>query len=60
METSFEDVLRDLRYRDENDSRRAAAPLRAAEDAVRLDTTGNTLEQSETLLCEMIRERFGL
>ena len=60
VETTLEEVLRDIRYRDENDSRRAAAPLKAAEDAVVLDTTGNTLEQSVALLCSMIEERFGL
>ena len=35
----FEEVLREMEQRDKNDTSRAAAPLRAAEDAVRLDTT---------------------
>ncbi len=46
VETTVEDVLRDINYRDMNDSTRAAAPLRPAEGAVILDTTGNTLEES--------------
>lgn len=60
VETSFDDVLRDIEYRDKNDSSRAAAPLKEAEDAVRLDTTGNTLQQSIDLLNSIIEEKFGL
>lgn len=37
--TLFETVLEDIRRRDERDSQRASAPLKAADDAVRLDTT---------------------
>ena len=47
---TYDDVLRDMKERDYNDSHRAAAPLRPAEDAICLDTTGNTLEESVTLL----------
>ena len=39
----YETVLRDMIRRDEQDSSRAAAPLRQAEDAVAVDTTGNSL-----------------
>ena len=35
----YETVLADIRRRDERDSTRSAAPLRQAEDAIRLDTT---------------------
>jgi cytidylate kinase len=54
VDTTFEDVLRDMKERDYNDSHRAAAPLKAAEDAILLDTSGNTLEQSVALLKETI------
>ncbi len=60
VETSFDDVLRDIRYRDENDSNRAAAPLRAAEDAVLLDTTELTLEESIQAMLALVKERFAL
>ena len=60
VETCFEDVLRDIQYRDENDSSRAAAPLRAAEDAVKLDTTGNSFEESLELISGLVKERFAL
>lgn len=60
VETTYEDVLRDIVYRDTNDSSRAAAPLKAADDAVVLNTTGNTLPQSRELIYSVVKERFGL
>ena len=41
----FAEVLADMRRRDQVDSQRATAPLRAAEDAIVLDTTGLSLEE---------------
>lgn len=58
VNTTFEDVLKDITYRDTNDSSRAYAPLKPADDAVHLDTTGNSLEQSFNIICSMIRERL--
>lgn len=56
-EADFDSVLRDLSRRDLNDSTRAAAPLRAAEDAVLLDTSSMTLAQSVDALCALIQRR---
>ena len=56
--TTYEDVLADMKERDYNDSHRAAAPLRPAEDAVMVDTSGNTLEQSVALLKSLVEERL--
>lgn len=50
----YEDVLRDVRKRDENDATRATAPLRRAEDAVVVDTTGFAFEESLALLRQTI------
>ena len=55
----FEEVLRDIQQRDYNDSNRAAAPLKQAEDAVLLDTTELTFAQSEEALLAIVRERTG-
>ena len=60
VEANFEEVLRDIRYRDEQDSGRAAAPLKAAEDAVPVDTTAIDFDESFRLLCSIIREHLGL
>ena len=56
IETDPEEVRRDIAYRDQQDTRRAAAPLRPAEDAVFLDTSELSLEQSVEALCGLIRE----
>ncbi len=58
VEVDYEDVLRDIRYRDEQDSSRAAAPLKPAEDSVLVDTTEIDFEQSAALLSRIIRERL--
>ena len=60
IRANFEDVLKDIEYRDKQDSSRAAAPMKAAEDAVILDTTNLNLEESYRLLCRTIREKLGL
>ncbi len=56
---SYEKVLEDMRARDKQDSSRSVAPLAAAEDAIKVDTTGNTLEQSVELLKNIIKERLN-
>lgn len=60
VDTRFDDVLRDIRYRDQQDSERAAAPLRPAEDAVHVDTTKIDFKESFQLLSRVITERLGL
>ena len=60
VKANFEDVFRDIEYRDKQDSTRAAAPLKAAEDAVILDTTNLNLEESYRLLCRTIEEKLGV
>ena len=54
---SYEKVLEEMRQRDFNDSHRAAAPLKQAEDAVLLDTTELDFQQSEEAILRIIRER---
>lgn len=54
----FEQVLKEMEYRDEQDSSRAVAPLKMAEDAVLVDTSKLTLEESIERVMEMIRERL--
>ena len=55
----FDTVLADVKKRDEQDSTRAIAPLVQAPDAVLVDTTGNTLEQSVNRMLTVIRERLS-
>lgn len=58
QQAEYETVLKDLEERDRNDSTRTAAPLRQAENAILVDTTGNTLEQSFELLLKTVKERL--
>ena len=54
----FEDVLKDIKQRDYNDSTRKIAPLKPADDAKIVDTTGETLEQSVSRLYSIIKEQL--
>jgi len=56
MDVSYESVLNDMIERDKRDSERAAAPLKPADDAVLVDTTGNTLEQSVAIIQSIVEE----
>jgi len=60
IHTTVEEVARDMALRDKNDSERAACPLKAADDAVFLDTTDMGFDESFNALCELISGRFGL
>lgn len=53
---SLEQVLTDMIERDKRDTLRAAAPLKAAEDAILLDTSELTLEESISALCALIEK----
>ena len=50
-----EEVIRDLRARDERDRNRADSPLKPAPDAVLLDSTDMTLEEACQAAAEAIR-----
>lgn len=56
----YEQVLEEMRQRDYNDTHRSTAPLRAAEDAVIVDTSDLDFQQSKEKLLEIIREKVGL
>lgn len=53
----YDEVLADLRRRDEADSTRAAAPLRAAEDAVVIDSTCDYIEAVIDRIANLAEER---
>lgn len=57
VECDFDEVKRDMQYRDKNDSEREIAPLKPAEDSVYVDTTGNSLEESVKIIMDIINER---
>lgn len=54
---SLRGVERDLLRRDRRDRRRRTSPLRAARDAIRVDTTGRSLRAVVDLLMDRVRAR---
>lgn len=57
--TGYEQVLAEMRQRDRQDSQRAAAPLRQADDAVLLDTSSMTLEQATQAILQLVQEKLA-
>lgn len=54
---TFKEVLDDINKRDYNDSHRAVAPLRQADDAVYIDTTDMTPEEVTELVVRTVSEK---
>lgn len=57
QQVTLEGVLADIQARDRQDTTRAVAPLRQADDAVLLDTSALDLEQSIAAVLRIIREK---
>ena len=53
---TYEKVLEEIKQRDYNDMHRDISPLRQADDAVSLDTTGMTIDEVKNKLKAMIAE----
>ncbi|HEY0095215.1 MAG TPA: (d)CMP kinase [Archangium sp.] len=59
VERSLEDVLADQIKRDQDDASRAVAPLKPAEDAMRLDSTSMPLSEVVRILEQTILDRMS-
>ncbi|MCL2632961.1 MAG: (d)CMP kinase [Oscillospiraceae bacterium] len=59
VSADYETVLADLNKRDYDDSHRANAPLKQADDAILVNTTGNTFEQSVERIVKIINEKLN-
>src|SRR6056297_1905142 len=58
FETTLEAVLADLQTRDARDSARAAAPLKPADDAVRIDTSQMSIDQAVAAAIAEVQARL--
>lgn len=58
IDDSYEQVLKEMKERDFQDSNRPIAPLKPAEDSTIFDSTGHTLEQSIDELAALIGEKI--
>lgn len=54
---SLEEILQDLRARDDRDMNRSASPLKPADDAIRLDSTSMTIDEVLAAVLEEARHR---
>ena len=59
VNTPYEEVLADVKQRDYQDTHRAAAPLKQADDAVLLDTSELDFEQSLAAMKKIIAEKVN-
>lgn len=57
MSAHYADVLADIRSRDERDSSREVAPLKQADDAIRLDTSELDVDQSIAEALRLVEEK---
>jgi cytidylate kinase len=55
-----ESVIDNLKERDYKDQNRAADPLKKADDAIVIDTTGKTFEEQVAEMASIIREKLNL
>lgn len=58
IDSTYEEVLKDVNQRDYQDSHREIAPLKPAEDSVLVDTSDYDFEGSKGLLLKVIKERM--
>lgn len=59
-QVSFEQICSEISNRDEQDSNRTIAPLKAAEDAIIVDTSKLDLEESYRALRGLVEEKLGI
>lgn len=58
IDSTYEEVLKDVNQRDYQDSHREIAPLKPAEDSILVDTSDYDFEGSKELLLKVIKERM--
>lgn len=58
-EISFEELVKAIETRDYNDSHRAAAPLKQADDAVLVDSTELTLDETIAAIVSLIKKALA-
>jgi cytidylate kinase len=59
LDHSFEDILKDIKERDHEDTHREIAPLKKAIDGVELDSTGKTISEMVDFIVNLWNQRKG-
>ena len=60
VEAVFEDVLEEMKLRDWQDMNREVAPLKKAEDAVVVDSSGIGFEETFQVMCDLVIKELSL
>ena len=58
IETSYEEVLENIKDRDKRDSTRKISPLKKAEDAIYIDSSDMTIEEVVDKVITLIKEKY--
>ena len=58
LKKNYEEVLKQIVERDRQDSNRAVAPLKRADDAVVIDTSHMTAEEVAATICKAIQQKI--
>ncbi|MBU3135132.1 (d)CMP kinase [Clostridium gasigenes] len=58
IDVNYDDILKDIIRRDYEDSNRSIDPLRKAEDAIEIDTTGLNIQEVTDKICSYIRKNL--
>lgn len=58
IESNFEEILKEIKERDYQDSHREVSPLKKADDAVEIDTTYLTIDGIADQILELLKERI--
>ena len=56
IEISYEEILQNIKFRDNNDKTSSVAPLKQAEDAIYIDSTNMTIEEVTEKIVEEIKK----
>lgn len=59
IECNYDEILKDIIERDYKDSHRAVDPLKKADDAIEVDTTGLNIEEVTNVICEGIKAKLN-
>lgn len=57
---TYDEVYQNLLKRDHTDSNRKADPLRKADDAIKIDTTGKTFDEQVSQMASIIKDRLKI
>lgn len=60
IDIPYDEILKNVMFRDNNDKTSSVAPLKKAGDAFELDTTNYSIEEVEDIVVSKIRERVAL